>query len=100
MTTPNPTPSTDPKPPEVVVHGTATDFRQTVVAGKHQLLADEPEDFGGADSAPSPYDYLVTALGTCTSMTIGWYARKRKIPVAGITVSLWQSRIHAKDCED
>ena len=100
MTTSNQTQSTDAKPPEVIVHGTATDFRQTITAGKHHLVADEPKDFGGGDSAPSPYDYLVTALGTCTSMTIGWYARKRKIPVQDITVSLWQTRIHAKDCED
>ena len=86
--------------PEVIVHGSAADFRQTIVTGKHHFEADEPEDFGGKDSGPSPYDYLLAALGTCTSMTIGWYARKRRIPVQEITVSLWQSRIHAKDCED
>ena len=33
-------------------------------------------------------------------MTIGWHARKRKIPLEGIKVSLWQTRIHAKDCEE
>ena len=57
-------------------------------------------EVGGTDSAPTPYDYLLAALGTCTSMTIGWYARKRNIPLKDITVSLWQNRIHAKDCED
>jgi uncharacterized OsmC-like protein len=88
------------KNPEVVVHGKAAGFLQEVVAGKHQFRADEPVDVGGTDAAPSPYDYLVAALGTCTSMTIGWYARKRKIPLENIKVSLWQSRIHGKDCED
>jgi len=100
MTTSNAAPATEIKPPEVIVRGTAADFRQEIVTGKHHLQGDEPTDAGGSDTGPSPYDYLLTALGTCTSMTIGWYARKRKIPLQDITVSLWQSRIHAKDCED
>jgi putative redox protein len=88
------------KTPDVIVHGKAAGFLQNVVSGKHQFQGDEPVDVGGTDAAPTPYDYLLTALGTCTSMTIGWYARKKKIPVEDITVSLWQSRIHAKDCEN
>jgi uncharacterized OsmC-like protein len=88
------------KPPDVVVHGTARDFFQKIVTGEHHLEADEPRDVGGNDAAPTPYDYILAALGSCTSMTIGWYARKKNIPVEEIQVSLWQSRIHAKDCED
>src|SRR5215212_1076599 len=88
------------KPPDVVVEGTAKDFFQKIVTGKHQLQADEPADLGGGDAAPTPYDYLLAALGSCTSMTVGWQARKRNIPLDRVTVSLWQSRIHAKDCED
>ena len=87
-------------PPEVVVRGHGSSFFQEIVAGKHHLQADEPTDVGGKDAAPNPYDYLLAALGACTSMTIGWYARKKNIPVEDIKVSLWQSRIHAKDCED
>src|SRR2546421_12848081 len=88
------------KAPDVVVHGRGRDFQQKIISGKHRFEGDEPADVGGADSAPTPYDYLLAALGTCTSMTIGWHARKRKIPLDAIIVSLWQSRIHAKDCED
>ena len=82
------------------MHGKSATFSQEIVAGKHQLKADEPVVAGGEDAAPTPYDYLLAALGSCTSMTIGWYARKKNIPVEDIKVSLWQSRIHAKDCED
>jgi len=39
-------------------------FTQTVEAGKHQLLADEPESVGGSDRGPGPYEYLLAALGT------------------------------------
>lgn len=88
------------KTPDVIVQGTAADFSQKITSGKHHLEADEPTDAGGGDAGPSPYDYLLAALGTCTSMTIGWYARKRQIPLKEIKVSLWQSRIHARDCEE
>jgi uncharacterized OsmC-like protein len=89
-----------PLPPDVVVRGNAREFLQEVVAGKHHLRADEPVSDGGADAAPSPYDYLLTALGVCTSMTVGLYARRKQMPLENITVSLRHSRIHAKDCED
>lgn len=33
-------------------------------------------------------------------MTIGFYARRNKIPLENVTVRLGHSRIHAKDCEE
>jgi len=82
------------------VHGSARSFRQEVVAGKHSLVADEPLSAGGSDAGPDPYDYLLTALGACTSMTIGLYARRKQMPLEDITVSLLHSRIYAMDCEE
>jgi putative redox protein len=87
-------------PANVVVHGNASSFRQEIVTGKHHLYADEPVSAGGDDAGPSPYDYLLAALGVCTSMTVGFYARRKQMPLENITVSLWHSRIHAKDCEE
>jgi uncharacterized OsmC-like protein len=84
----------------VVVRGSAKGFLQQVVAGKYAFQVDEPADVGGSESAPDPYDYLLAALGACTSMTVGWYARQKKIPLENVTVSLRHSRIHARDCED
>src|ERR1700730_10242291 len=91
---------TDKQTVHVVVRGSARNFQQEVIAGKHHLRADEPVSYGGGDAAPGPYDYLLTALGVCTSMTIGFHARKKQIPLETITVSLRHSRIHAKDCEE
>jgi putative redox protein len=91
---------TDSKPADVVVRGNATGFLQEVVSGNHRLRADEPVNVGGTDAAPGPYDYLLIALGACTSMTVGLYARRKQLPLENITVSLWHSRIHAKDCEE
>ena len=86
--------------PHVIVRGAAAGFTQKIQIGSHQLEADEPVSFGGTDAGPSPYDLLLAALGSCTSMTIGLYARKRRWPLENITVSLRHSRIHAADCED
>jgi uncharacterized OsmC-like protein len=85
---------------DVVVRGDAASFKQEISAGKHRLLADEPESVGGSDAGPDPYDYLLTSLGVCTSMTVGLYARRKQFPLQNITVSLWHSRIYAKDCEE
>ena len=91
---------TDKEAPHIVVRGGADSFKQEVIAGRHHLVADEPVNVGGDDAGPDPYDYLLTALGVCTSMTVGFYARRNKWPLENITVSLWHSRIHARDCED
>lgn len=84
----------------VTVRGNAASFVQEVTVGKHQFRADEPADIGGSESAPDPYDYLLAGLGACTSMTVGLYARTKKIPLQDILVSLRHSRIHAADCAD
>jgi putative redox protein len=48
----------------VVVRGNAAGFAQEVVVDqRHRLAADEPEAAGGTDTGPSPYDYLLVALG-------------------------------------
>src|SRR5215469_16770388 len=90
---------TDKQTAHVVVRGGAKNFQQEVIAGKHHLVADEPVNVGGGDAGPDPYDYLLAALGVCTSMTIGLYARRNRMPLENITVSLPQSRIYAADCE-
>ena len=49
----------------VIVRGGGAGFAQDVVVDQHhRLTADEPESAGGADTGPSPYDYLLVALGT------------------------------------
>jgi putative redox protein len=87
-------------PPDVVVRGNAAGFAQDVQVGSHRLAADEPIAFGGTDTGASPYDLLLAALGSCTSMTIGLYARRKNWPLENVTVSLRHSKIHAIDCAD
>ena len=53
---------------------------------------------GGTDRGPTPYDLLLAGLGSCTSMTIAMYARRKQWALERITVFLRHSRIHAEDC--
>jgi putative redox protein len=95
-----PTEEASKRPADVVVRGNAHGFRQEVISGKHRLSSDEPVSSGGDDAAPSPYDYLLIALGVCTSMTVGLFARRKQMPLESIVVSLSHLRVHAKDCEE
>lgn len=85
---------------EVMVAGGPSGYRQTIVAGRHELLADEPRAMGGMDSGPTPYQLLSASLGACTSMTLRMYADRKGWPLTGVRVLLRHSRIHAADCAD
>jgi len=74
-------------------------FTQSVVAGSHRLLADEPDPIGD-DTGPSPYDLVLAGLGACTSMTMRMYADRKGIPLEGVTVVLQHERRHAEDCAE
>ena len=83
-----------------VVVRTESGLHTEVTANGHALVADEPTDLGGTDAGPTPYDYLLTALGSCTAMTVRMYADRKGWPLEAITVRLGHRRIHAKDCEE
>ncbi|MDH3228500.1 MAG: alpha/beta fold hydrolase [Alphaproteobacteria bacterium] len=86
---------------EVVVEETREGrFTQRVAAGRHELRADEPRSVGGDDSGPGPYDYLLAALGACTSMTIRMYADRKEWPLERVSVRLRHKKIHAEDCAE
>ena len=72
---------------------------QDIYAGDHHLIADEPGNVGGANLGGTPYDLLLASLGTCTSMTLRMYAKRKGLEVDQIEVQLQHNRIHADDCE-
>ena len=85
---------------EVVVRGNGGSFAQLVEVDGLHLVADEPVAFGGSGTGPTPYDLLLAALGTCTSMTVGLYARKHQMPLETVTVRLSHARVHETDCAE
>ena len=74
-------------------------FQQSVALGHHHLLADEPVSSGGLDSGPSPYEFLLASLGTCTAMTLRLYADHKGLPLDRVSVALKHSRQHTEDSE-
>jgi putative redox protein len=66
----------------------------------HAFTTDEPVSAGGDDAGPDPYTLLLGALGSCISMTVHLYARRKQWPVETVTVRLRQNRMHAKDCQE
>jgi putative redox protein len=74
-------------------------FTTEITAGKHHLIADEPESVGGDDHGPSPYGYLLAALGTCTAMTLRMYADHKKIDLQEVKVKLTHNKVHQIDGE-
>ena len=75
-------------------------FQQRITAGRHRLIADEPESVGGMDTGPGPYDLLLAALGACSAMTVRLYAERKGWPLERVAVRLRHAKIHASDCAD
>lgn len=75
-------------------------FTTEIQSGKHALIADEPEAYGGNDYGPNPYDYLATSLASCTAMTIKMYTNQKKWPLEEVYVHVQHKKEHAEDCED
>jgi putative redox protein len=83
----------------VVARVGASGFRAELEARTHGLIADEPVSFGGTDRGPTPYEYLLSALGGCMAMTLRVYADRKGWPLEGVEVRLRTARSHEKDCE-
>ncbi len=94
--------SDKPSPPggHVRVDEINQKFLRQVAADEHAWLADEPKAVGGDNLGPDPYEHLLAALGTCTSMTIRMYANRKKLPLEDVEILLDHKRVHAEDCDD
>jgi putative redox protein len=84
---------------EVRVTSGTSGYEQSIVAGAHTLVSDEPRPAGG-DAGMDPYELLLGALGACTAMTIQMYARRKSWSLGRVRVDLSYERVHSKDCED
>jgi putative redox protein len=82
----------------VEVTGDASGFAQQIAIGSHRITADEPVAVGGTATGPTPYQLLLAALGSCTSMTVAMYARRKAWPLTSVSVTLSHEKSHAADC--
>jgi putative redox protein len=78
-----------------------TNLQNEVRYGEGQTFCtDEPVTAGGDGTGPDPYSLLLAALGSCISMTVTLYARRKQWPLERVTVNLSQRSVHARDCAD
>jgi putative redox protein len=92
-------------PPEVIDNRVTArtgmeGFRTELFVNGFPMVADEPVAYGGSNEGPSPYEYLLAALGACTGMTLQMYARRKGWPLTAAVVRLSHRKIHAEDCRD
>lgn len=96
-------PAPPPGAPEGVVRVTEADphgFLQDIQAGPHHhAVADEPLAYGGTNRGMSPYGFVSSGLGACTTMTLRMYARRKGWPLTGVSVDVTHSKVHAQDAE-
>ena len=71
-----------------------------VTAGVHAWRADEPEDVGGGNTGPDPYEILLGSLAACTIMTISMYCDRKGWKLEDVSASFEHDRVHADDCEE
>ncbi len=82
----------------IIVRSMGAGLEHRIECGVHRMTSDEPVNDGGKDAGPNPYDLLLSALGSCTSMTLLIYARRKAWPLESVTVSLRHAKIYATDC--
>jgi len=85
---------------EVVVTSQSNLRNEVRYGDGHSFITDEPIAAGGEDAGPDPYTLLLAALGSCISMTVMLYARRKQWPVERVSVRLRQGRVHVKDCKE
>ena len=67
-------------------------YLTTIVAGNHTILSDEPVDHGGADKGPNPHDLLISALASCTCITVTMYANRKGWKLEGVNADVTMDR--------
>lgn len=73
-------------------------FTTRIKAGEHQLIADEPESFGGNNFGASPYQMVAAGLIACTAMTLRLYADRKKWDLREVYVHVSHEKTHLEDC--
>jgi len=82
---------------EVVATELDKKFLRGLYTKDHDVISDEPKNYGGQNLGPSPYNLLLMSIGSCTSMTLRMYANRKKLPVEDINVRLVYERLENEE---
>jgi putative redox protein len=75
-------------------------FTTQIKAGNHFFVADEPEEVGGKNFGPNPYELVSAGLAACTSMTVQMYAKRKGWKLEQVETHVNYSKEHLIDCEN
>ena len=64
------------------------DSRFEVTARGHRLISDQPTDNGGADTGPTPPEFLLASLASCAAYYAAQYLNTRKLPARDLKVQV------------
>ena len=85
---------------QTVVRIGRSKYRTEVAARSHSIIADEPKKYGGQDAGFTPYELLLSSLGSCTAITLRMYADRKKWDLDEVLVHLEHFKQHAEDSQD
>ena len=72
-------------------------LKTDIYSGNHLYHSDEPLEDGGTDSAPTPTQMLMGALGSCIAITMRLYAQRKGWPLDGVEIELDFERFRGSD---
>ena len=61
-------------------------YRHVIRIRSHEVTADEPNESGGNDTAPSPQELLAASLASCTAITMEMYAQRKGWDIGPVEV--------------
>lgn len=67
------------------------DYTTHILSRNQEHLADELEDLGGKDLAPTPMELVMGGLASCTAITIKMYAQRKNWEFQSIEVRVEQA---------
>ena len=61
-------------------------YKTNLLTHSHELIVDEPKEYGGSELGPAPADYLCAALASCKAITIRMYVNRKGWKVEDINI--------------
>ncbi|MFO7587421.1 MAG: OsmC family protein [Gemmatimonadota bacterium] len=72
-------------------------MRVSLTNGRHEWGADEPEEKGGDDAAPSTYELLLGSLAACTLITLRLYCEHKGIALESASARYEHEKVEEVD---
>jgi len=64
----------------------SSDFVTNINNDTHTWMADEPLEIGGSNQGPNPYEMMLSALSSCSAITMKMYANRKAWPLQGVDI--------------